>query len=97
MRAQAGHEHRTQPGGGRLDDGLDELDAAVAQLVSEFHDQDAVLAGDADQHDSADLAEDVDVESNSHSPSSAPLSASGTVTRMTIGWMKLSNCAASTR
>ena len=33
---------------------------AIAQLVRELHDQDAVLAGDADQHDRADLAEDVD-------------------------------------
>ena len=30
-------------------------------------------------------------------PSSAPVTASGTVSMMTNGWMKLSNCAASTR
>ncbi len=31
------------------------------------------------------------------SPISAPSTASGTVSMMTSGWMKLSNCAASTR
>ena len=31
------------------------------------------------------------------SPSSAPVTASGTVSMMTNGWMKLSNWAASTR
>ena len=37
------------------------------------------------------------VELNRKIPSNAPVSASGTVTRITMGWMKLSNCAASTR
>ena len=32
-----------------------------------------------------------------HSPISAPSTASGTVNMITSGWMKLSNCAASTR
>jgi hypothetical protein len=51
---------RTQADRGGLDDGLDELDAAVAELVGELDDEDAVLAGDSDRHDAADLAEDVD-------------------------------------
>ena len=35
--------------------------ARLALLLGEFDDQDRVLAGQADQHDEADLREDVDV------------------------------------
>jgi hypothetical protein len=61
--AEARHQHGPQPRRGGADERVDERDAAVAKLVRELDDQNAVLGCDADQHDHRDLAEDVHRES----------------------------------
>src|SRR5690606_36412319 len=58
--ADHGHEHRAQADVGGLEHGLAYAVAAVAQLIGELDDEDAVLGHDADQHDEADLAVDVE-------------------------------------
>ena len=57
----------------------------VAQLVGELDDQDAVLGGEADQHDQADLAVEVHRLAHHASPISPPATASGTVVMITPG------------
>jgi hypothetical protein len=71
--------------------------AARAQLIGELDDQDAVLGDQADQHHQPDLAVDVESAAAQLDRSSAPVTASGTVSMITKGETKLSNCAASTR
>ena len=44
---------------GGFDGGVEDAEAFFAQLLGELDDQDRVLAGEADQHDQADLAVDV--------------------------------------
>jgi hypothetical protein len=56
---KAGHQDGAQPQPGGMDGGLDGFLAADLQLAGEFHDQDGVLAGQPDQHEQADLGEDV--------------------------------------
>ena len=48
-----------QPDAAGLDRGVEDRQAALAQLLGELDDQDRVLGREADQHDEADLAEDV--------------------------------------
>ena len=45
----------------RLDRGLAAVLALLLGLLGELDDQDGVLGGQADQHDEADLRQDVDV------------------------------------
>ena len=52
---EAGHDDGAETGLRGFDDGARELPAFVAELIGEFDDKDAVLGGQADQHDEADL------------------------------------------
>ena len=60
------HHHRPQADAAGLADGVLDAKAALAELVGELHDQDAVLRHDADQHHQADLAVDVDRAAGEH-------------------------------
>ena len=64
--AERRHDHRPQANPRRLDDRVLELHALVAHLVDELDDQHAVLRRDADEHDDADLA--VDVQRHARDP-----------------------------
>ena len=56
---EGGHQDRAQPQAARFESGLDEAAPLPLQLARELDDQDRVLAGEADEHDQADLREDV--------------------------------------
>ena len=49
------HHHRTEAQPRALGRGLEQRDALGSALLGEFHDQDAVLRRQPDQHDHADL------------------------------------------
>ena len=71
---------------------------AVALELGELDDQDRVLARQADQHDEADLREDVDVRARPwHTPASEPSTHIGTTRITASGSDQLSYWAASTR
>ena len=55
------HQDRPQPQAGRFGRRLKARFALLVQLPGEFHDQNRVLARQSDQHDQADLHEDIDV------------------------------------
>ena len=56
---EGGHQDRPQPRARRLDGGLEAVGALLLGLAGELDDQDGVLGGQADQHDEADLRQDV--------------------------------------
>ena len=56
---ERGHQDRPQPQPRRLDRRLDAVAALVLELLGELDDQDRVLGRQPDQHDEADLREDV--------------------------------------
>jgi hypothetical protein len=56
---EAGHQDRTKPRLCRLDGHLERGGAAFLGLLGEFDDQDRVLGGKRDEHDQADLGQDV--------------------------------------
>ncbi len=53
------HQDRAQTKLGRFRRGLIAIPALVFELLGEFHDQDCVFGGKADQHDEPDLRQDV--------------------------------------
>ena len=53
------HQDRAQPQPRRLDRRVPAVAALLLELLRELDDQDGVLGGEADQHDEADLGEDV--------------------------------------
>ena len=59
MKAKRRHQDRPQAQARRLDRGVEAVAAAVLELLGEFDDQNGVLGRKADQHDEADLREDV--------------------------------------
>ena len=56
---EAGHQDRAKPGARRLDRRLDRPCAALFGLLGEFDDQDRILRRQRDQHDQADLGQDI--------------------------------------
>jgi hypothetical protein len=56
-RRQARHQNRTEPGRRSALDGFHHGKPGLLALVGKFHDQDAVLGHQSDEHDLADLAE----------------------------------------
>ena len=81
---EAGHHHRPEPLARALDRGLRDRQAVLAPLLGELDDQDAVLGGERDQHDDADLGVDVVVEpADPQAPPSPP--ATPTVTESSTG------------
>ena len=54
-----GHQNRPQPQAAGFDGGLERRQAFVLFVLGELDDQDGVLARQADEHDQADLREDV--------------------------------------
>ena len=57
---EGGHQDRPQPGAAGLRGGLVPLEAVLQlALAGELDDQDGVLGRQADQHDQADLGQDV--------------------------------------
>ena len=69
----------------------------LAQLVSELDDQDPVLADQPDQRHQAHLGVDIQRRDAKEQRDQRAADRNGTVTRITSGSRKLSNCAASTR
>ena len=63
---ERGHQDRPQPQARRLDRRGEAIAAAILELLGEFHDQDGVLGGETDQHDEADLRQDIVVLSAQH-------------------------------
>ena len=55
-----GHHHRAEPHARAERRGLRDRHALLALLLGEFDDQDAVLGGERDQHDEADLGIEVE-------------------------------------
>ena len=53
---QGRHQDRTQTNAGRLDGGIEDRQAALAELFGELHDQNGVLRSQPNQHDESDLA-----------------------------------------
>ena len=66
------------------------LAPAEFELAREFHDQDGILRRQADQHDQADLREDVVVALVSHTPVIAASRPIGTIIRIASGSVRLS-------
>ncbi len=58
-KGEGGHQNRTQPQPAGLDGRVRPVQAGVLPLPGEFDDQDGVLAGQPDQHDKADLRENI--------------------------------------
>ena len=56
---EAGHQDRAEAGDRGFEDRLNFREALFLPLVRELDDEDAVLGDEADEHDDADLAEDV--------------------------------------
>ena len=57
---ERGHHHRAEAQPGALGRRVAQRHAALALLLGEFDDQDAVLRGEADQHDHADLRVEIE-------------------------------------
>src|ERR1700758_4702144 len=53
------HQDRTQSQPGGINRGLPAAMAAILELPREFDDEDGVLGGKADQHDKADLSQNI--------------------------------------
>ena len=64
--------------------------AVMLRLDGEINHHDGVFLHDADEHDEADEAIDVQIQMKSISVSSAPKPADGRPDKMVSGWMKLS-------
>ena len=88
-----GHDHRAQADERGVADRLVHRLAGVAELVGELDDQDAVLRHQADQHDQADLAVDVERAAGEQMAKTAAARPKGTVAIRMRALMKLSNCA----
>jgi hypothetical protein len=59
---ERGHQDRSQAGSCRLDHGVAPALALLFGLLGELDDQDGVLGGEADEHDQANLDQDVVVQ-----------------------------------
>ena len=90
-----GHQDRPQAHVVGLQDGGVARHALGAQRVGVVDLQDAVLLDDAEQHEEAEHAVDVErlVEQAAATASANGID-SGSASRIVIGWTKLSNCAA---
>jgi hypothetical protein len=91
------HENRTQADAGGFNGRVENGHAALAQLLGEFHDQDGVLGGEADEHDQSDLAVDVVLLAAEPLRAERAEQAMGTARRIMKGSTKLSYCAESVR
>ena len=83
---------------GGVHGGVEPVHALVAPPAGELDDEDGVLGGKRDQHDQADLREDVVVHARAgHTPLMRARTHIGTIRMTASGSVQLSYCAASTR
>ncbi len=88
---EGGHQDRPQADLGPLERGVEERDAVLVAGPGELDDQDGVLRREADQHDEADLGEDVVLHARrSEERGYAPKTATGTPSRTLKGSDQLS-------
>ena len=74
---EGGHEDRAQPHPGGFGRRLEAVLAMLLVLARELDDQDGVLGRQADQHDEADLGEDIHVHAAEQEPADGGKQAHG--------------------